>query len=212
MPRCHDHKYDAIPTADYYSLYGIFASSREPSELPLIEPPGAPEAQSPERDAFNKEIAAKRSALDAERERRTEVHRAKSREPKNIANYLLTAHEADGLAPEQLTDRTVKRGLVPLVLSRWRNYLTTAEQKQDAGLRAVDRAVESERRGTGVVSAQRIQKSHWNSAEKARIRRLSPRCSRDRHEASPNSRSVTRSSCRSTIAQNRLPPMLKMKR
>ena len=25
--RCHDHKYDPIPTADYYSLYGVFASS-----------------------------------------------------------------------------------------------------------------------------------------------------------------------------------------
>jgi mono/diheme cytochrome c family protein len=28
--RCHDHKYDPINTADYYGLYGIFASSREP--------------------------------------------------------------------------------------------------------------------------------------------------------------------------------------
>jgi hypothetical protein len=26
--RCHDHKYDPISTADYYGLYGIFASSR----------------------------------------------------------------------------------------------------------------------------------------------------------------------------------------
>lgn len=27
--RCHDHKFDAIPTADYYSLYGVLASSTE---------------------------------------------------------------------------------------------------------------------------------------------------------------------------------------
>jgi hypothetical protein len=27
--RCHDHKFDAIPTADYYSLYGVLASSKE---------------------------------------------------------------------------------------------------------------------------------------------------------------------------------------
>jgi hypothetical protein len=27
--RCHDHKYDPIPTADYYSLYGVLASSQE---------------------------------------------------------------------------------------------------------------------------------------------------------------------------------------
>lgn len=32
--RCHDHKYDPIPTADYYSLYGIFASSDEPGNEP----------------------------------------------------------------------------------------------------------------------------------------------------------------------------------
>jgi hypothetical protein len=28
--RCHDHKYDPITMADYYGLYGVFASSREP--------------------------------------------------------------------------------------------------------------------------------------------------------------------------------------
>jgi hypothetical protein len=27
--RCHDHKYDPVPMADYYSLYGIFDSSAE---------------------------------------------------------------------------------------------------------------------------------------------------------------------------------------
>ena len=26
--RCHDHKFDPIPTADYYALAGIFLSSR----------------------------------------------------------------------------------------------------------------------------------------------------------------------------------------
>jgi len=41
--RCHDHKYDPIPQADYYSLYGVFASSDEPggepSPLRLIDRP-----------------------------------------------------------------------------------------------------------------------------------------------------------------------------
>jgi hypothetical protein len=32
--RCHDHKFDPVPTEDYYSLYGIFANSVEPRELP----------------------------------------------------------------------------------------------------------------------------------------------------------------------------------
>lgn len=34
--RCHDHKYDAIPTEDYYSLFGVFVSTHEPKQLPLI--------------------------------------------------------------------------------------------------------------------------------------------------------------------------------
>jgi hypothetical protein len=34
--RCHDHKYDPIPTKDYYSLYGVFASSEEPAQKPML--------------------------------------------------------------------------------------------------------------------------------------------------------------------------------
>src|SRR5262249_49172138 len=34
--RCHDHKFDPIPTKDYYSLHGIFASCIEPSPEPII--------------------------------------------------------------------------------------------------------------------------------------------------------------------------------
>ena len=34
--RCHDHKFDAVPTADYYSLSGILASVDEPMDLPEV--------------------------------------------------------------------------------------------------------------------------------------------------------------------------------
>ncbi len=36
--RCHDHKFDPIPQKDYYSLYGIFANSVVPKELPTVHP------------------------------------------------------------------------------------------------------------------------------------------------------------------------------
>src|SRR5207249_4018338 len=36
--RCHDHKFDPIPTKDYYALHGVFASTEEPSERPLLGP------------------------------------------------------------------------------------------------------------------------------------------------------------------------------
>ena len=32
--RCHDHKFDPVPTADYYSLAGILGSVEEPIDLP----------------------------------------------------------------------------------------------------------------------------------------------------------------------------------
>lgn len=37
--RCHDHKFDPIPTKDYYAMHGIFASIEEPKEEPLINNP-----------------------------------------------------------------------------------------------------------------------------------------------------------------------------
>jgi hypothetical protein len=42
--RCHDHKFDPIPTKDYYSLFGVFASCAEPKFEPvIIKNPGGPE-------------------------------------------------------------------------------------------------------------------------------------------------------------------------
>lgn len=37
--RCHDHMFDPIPIKDYYALHGIFASTTEPSEPPVINDP-----------------------------------------------------------------------------------------------------------------------------------------------------------------------------
>jgi hypothetical protein len=50
--RCHDHKFDPIPTRDYYSLYGVFASSHEPAELPLL----GKAKPTPELAAFEAEL------------------------------------------------------------------------------------------------------------------------------------------------------------
>ncbi len=39
--RCHDHVYDPIPTADYYSLHGVFANIYEPKDKPIVDVPNA---------------------------------------------------------------------------------------------------------------------------------------------------------------------------
>ncbi len=37
--RCHDHKFEPVPTADYYSLYGVFASVERPEPWKLDQFP-----------------------------------------------------------------------------------------------------------------------------------------------------------------------------
>jgi hypothetical protein len=56
--RCHDHKFDPIPTADYYSLHGIFASTTEPLNRPVVESVGDP-AQKADYEQKLAEMASK---------------------------------------------------------------------------------------------------------------------------------------------------------
>jgi len=58
--RCHDHKFDPIPTDDYYSLYGVFASSIEPAELPRIK--GRGDDDSAEVQEFERKLEEARKA------------------------------------------------------------------------------------------------------------------------------------------------------
>ena len=53
--RCHDHKSDPIPTADYYALYGVFNSSTVPTKLPAIAEP----SQEPGAVAYRAELNKK---------------------------------------------------------------------------------------------------------------------------------------------------------
>jgi hypothetical protein len=59
--RCHDHKFDPVPTRDYYSLYGVFANSVEPKELPLL----GPTENSAASAAFAKELVAREAKVKA---------------------------------------------------------------------------------------------------------------------------------------------------
>ncbi len=68
--RCHDHKFDPIPQADYYSLYGVFASSVEPKDLPALTGPVA----SPAYADFEKQLAVlEKDAAHYEQEHKQEL-------------------------------------------------------------------------------------------------------------------------------------------
>jgi hypothetical protein len=62
--RCHDHKFDPIPTRDYYSLHGVFASTVEPSVETVIQKlPNTVEY----KDYYQQrtDLEAKRDAIEA---------------------------------------------------------------------------------------------------------------------------------------------------
>ncbi|MBI1178858.1 DUF1549 domain-containing protein [bacterium] len=56
--RCHDHKFDPIPTADYYSLYGVFSNSVEPNDAPVVEQDGTP-AEQRDYDAKHRQMESR---------------------------------------------------------------------------------------------------------------------------------------------------------
>ncbi len=54
--RCHDHKFDPIPTKDYYSFYGVFANTTE-AKLASLEPILAARLPAtPELSAYREEL------------------------------------------------------------------------------------------------------------------------------------------------------------
>jgi len=113
--RCHDHKFDPIPIADYYSLYGVFASSEEPSEKPLL---GEPE-RTPEYLAFEEELKKKERAVD-------EFYRQKKEAlftEEAIAQYLKLCADGWKLDDEGLKALAKERQLYASVAVRWRRHV-----------------------------------------------------------------------------------------
>jgi mono/diheme cytochrome c family protein len=116
--RCHDHKYDPIPTKDYYSLYGVFASSSEPAEKPLLganlQPPGYAEYLA-ERKKRQEELTNFRETKEAE---------AVSQLRQRSGEYLLAAYDASKLTDGSRSEWLAReRKLHPGTVQRWRSSL-----------------------------------------------------------------------------------------
>lgn len=123
--RCHDHKFDPIPTADYYSLYGVFRSTTEPVVPPLYDPP--PDTE--EYRKFDTELRARETKLrEFMKTKQGEVVQgAKTR----VAEYMLTAH-ATRDQPQTDDFMLLADGgdLNPKMLRRWQIYLEQSSKQQ----------------------------------------------------------------------------------
>ncbi|HXG61209.1 MAG TPA: PSD1 and planctomycete cytochrome C domain-containing protein [Planctomycetota bacterium] len=124
--RCHDHMYDPIPTKDYYALYGVFASSQEPKDLPVLEP----REKTPDHRAFEKELAERREAVERFRREQHARLTGELRKKETIAKYLQAAAQAR--TAEAVKDVAGKRDLSAYALERWRAFLEKAASSGDA--------------------------------------------------------------------------------
>lgn len=113
--RCHDHKYDPIPTEDYYSLYGVFASCDEPEDLPKIG-----ESSGPEAEKYRQERQKRLKAVSDYVEERRQAYQKVTREQAEA--YLLAAFDLgfkDGGRGDKKLDGIVRdRKLRPELLRR----------------------------------------------------------------------------------------------
>jgi len=122
--RCHDHKFDPIPTKDYYSLYGVFDSSADAGSKPLI--------QKVEDTPEYRDYVAKKARVEADLDnyRQAEVVKFVGEAKSKTVDYLLAIHAMnsgntnyaiDGRANQQRFERFTK--LQFEVAGPWKRYL-----------------------------------------------------------------------------------------
>jgi cytochrome c553 len=118
--RCHDHKYDPIPTADYYSLYGVFQNCIERSaELPRGEKPAPDEkylAGLAEREKKLSDLISQRRAEAAKRIR------------SRVGDYLYAQRELEKYPDASFNTFTTKDEIIPGVVIRWEEFLSECKR------------------------------------------------------------------------------------
>jgi hypothetical protein len=120
--RCHDHKYDPIPTADYYSLHGVFASSLEPGDLPLIGNPEAGAAYDAYVAELNKREQVVNEFLNTKRAELLDQLRGQT-----LDYFVAVARRDASPIPERIRLLLDPKDLRTELITRWRNYLNSTK-------------------------------------------------------------------------------------
>ena len=118
--RCHDHKYDPIPTADYYSLYGILDSCQEQQRV-LAESPGD--------EAFRTELSKRQEKLSS---RLAEcIAESSQRARDRLADYLFAQAELHKYPADGFDQIFQKSDLLPAFVRHWEQYLRQSRLADD---------------------------------------------------------------------------------
>jgi mono/diheme cytochrome c family protein len=113
--RCHDHKYDAIPTADYYSLAGVFLNTSY-REYPL-----APKGVVEEYDQQDKKIEKKEKLL--EEFTKTESTQLAETLALQASKYMAAAWKVTGEPKEEIAKVVDAEKLDYELFDRWIKFL-----------------------------------------------------------------------------------------
>jgi mono/diheme cytochrome c family protein len=130
--RCHDHKFDPILTKDYYSMVGIFASTKsfgDPMAFvsqslvqPLVPKPEY-EAYREKKRAYEAQVKRRQlemgEIIDRAKEKQLAEHGAR------LADYMMAAREKG-----ELKTVAKERGLAEDILKRWIDYLKPGKVRQ----------------------------------------------------------------------------------
>ena len=119
--QCHDHKFDPIPTRDYYSLLGVFDSSRD-EEYPLA-PADVVEKYKNAKKASERKQAELKLFLEKQVTQVTDILASQSEQYIMAAWRMLVdpaQKAAEAAAPDRLDVET---------LERWVKYLQKSERE-----------------------------------------------------------------------------------
>ena len=127
--RCHDHKFDPIPTRDYYGLYGIFESTRYAFpgiELLKVQKDFVPLVSDTEYDRLRAPLREKERDLQKRHDDLAAQRRALEEEKSRVDAAIKNANEAER---KQLTEQNQK---LYLKIEDVRNKVRSASEALEA--------------------------------------------------------------------------------
>ncbi len=124
--RCHDHKFDPLPTADYYSMYGVFDSTYEP-ELPPLR--GEIDTTAHGYDGFLAELQKREQELNTYKQNGHQELLTRARD--QLEDYFPAAVKALGLLPTDLELQFKHGAPRERLVLHWKNTLEQMAKAQN---------------------------------------------------------------------------------
>ena len=123
--RCHDHKFDPVSQRDYYGLHGVFNSSVEPVEEPIISFRKSRE----EYEEYMKQVAAIEERITGLRE--IEENKVLSQFRGSTEKYLTAARNVVKAGGKNAAKIGRENGLDPDIFEHWVDLLKKASATHD---------------------------------------------------------------------------------